>query len=104
MRVATATAALLAVASALLIYGLVITPQMDSGVAEQGYRPPDKTKAPPREQKQPLQESNVPPIRQALGLSLAMTMATSGHSWPVRLMLAADLTKTRPASAHRLRS
>ena len=59
---ATWTAVLLAVvASVFVVYSVVITPRMDSGVPQMGYRPPIQDQTTPSEIKQPLQKSNVPP-------------------------------------------
>jgi hypothetical protein len=58
-------AAFLLVAAAIfVIYSVVITPYMDSGVSEQGYRRPIQDQASPKlkdEKEPPLQKSNVPP-------------------------------------------
>jgi len=53
---------LLAATFVFVIYSMVITPRMDSGVPEQGYRPPiqDQGPAPGLKQK-PFERSNVPP-------------------------------------------
>jgi hypothetical protein len=60
--VTTWTAVALAViAGIFVVYSMVITPRMDSGVPEMGYRPPIQDQATPSEIKQPLQKSNVPP-------------------------------------------
>ena len=62
MRQATILAIVLfAAAAGFMIYGMVITPRMDSGVPEMGYRPPIQDQTTPSEIKQPLQKSNVPP-------------------------------------------
>ena len=62
MRTGTLLAVLLfAIAAVFFVYSMVITPRMDSGVREQGYRPPIQELAPPKEQKPPLVDSNVPP-------------------------------------------
>jgi hypothetical protein len=63
MRITTVVAVLLfAVASVFLVYSMVITPRMDSGVAEQGYRKPIQDTPPsPEAKKPPSVDSNVPP-------------------------------------------
>ena len=53
---------LLAIALVFIFYSLVITPRMDSGVSEQGYRRPIQDQGPAPETKQkPFEKSNVPP-------------------------------------------
>jgi hypothetical protein len=53
---------LLAVTLVFIVYSLVITPRMDSGVPEQGYRPPIQDQGPsPESKQQPFEKSNVPP-------------------------------------------
>jgi hypothetical protein len=53
---------LLAVTLIFIVYSMVITPRMDSGVPEQGYRPPIQDQGPAPEPKQkPFEKSNVPP-------------------------------------------
>jgi hypothetical protein len=58
-------AAFLVVATAIfVVYSFVITPYMDSGVPEQGYRRPVQDQTAPKltNEKEPaLQKSNVPP-------------------------------------------
>jgi hypothetical protein len=64
MRTGTILAVVLfAVASLFFVYSMVITPRMDSGVPEQGYRRPiqDQPAHPDTQKKPPLVESNVPP-------------------------------------------
>jgi hypothetical protein len=53
---------LVTAAAAFTIYSMVITPRLDSGVPEQGYRPPiqDNPSAPTPKSK-PFEKSNVPP-------------------------------------------
>jgi len=59
---ATWTAVVLAVVAGIfVVYSMVITPRMDSGVPKMGYRPPIQDQVTPSEVKQPLQKSNVPP-------------------------------------------
>ena len=68
MRAGSALAAILfAIAAVFLIYSLVITPRMDSGVEGQGYRPPVQDLTPPKNQDKqpPLQNSNVPPTTES---------------------------------------
>jgi hypothetical protein len=64
MRPGTLAALILAVAvAAFLVWSVVITPRMDSGVTEQGYRRPiqDEPATEKNQQKPPLTDSNVPP-------------------------------------------
>ena len=62
MRVASSVAVLLfVIAAAFFIYSMMITPRMDSGLSEQGYRPPIQDQAPEPKSKPSLQKSNVPP-------------------------------------------
>jgi hypothetical protein len=64
MRIGTAAAILIfTVAISLFAYVMVMTPRIGREVEEQGYRPPVQDQATPREPKQPLQKSNVPPAR-----------------------------------------
>jgi hypothetical protein len=49
------------VAGIFVVYSIVLTPRMDRGVSQMGYRPPIQDQATPSEIKQPLQKSNVPP-------------------------------------------
>jgi hypothetical protein len=54
---------LLAATLVFVMYSIIITPRMDSGVPEQGYRRPIQDLPPNAEPKkeEPLQNSNVPP-------------------------------------------
>jgi hypothetical protein len=64
MRPGTLAALIVAVAAAaFLVWSAVITPRMDSGVPEQGYRRPiqDEPATEKTQQKPPLTDSNVPP-------------------------------------------
>jgi hypothetical protein len=64
MRIASVTAIILfVVAAGFFVYSMVITPRMDSGVQQQGYRRPIQDLTPPKEKDKnaPLQNSNVPP-------------------------------------------
>jgi hypothetical protein len=63
MRPGTVAALILAIAvGGILIYSAVITPRMDSGVPEEGYRPPIQDLPAGEKQKPPpLVDSNVPP-------------------------------------------
>jgi hypothetical protein len=62
-RSLVAVVLLFVVAAAFLIYGMIITPWMDSGVSEQGYRRPIQDQPAQQETptKPPLTDSNVPP-------------------------------------------
>jgi hypothetical protein len=62
---ALAALVLVLITIGFVVYSAVITPRMDSGVPEQGYRPPIQDIGPPPASKQPpLQKSNVPPASQ----------------------------------------
>jgi hypothetical protein len=65
-RIRPATLAVLVLvlaAAGFLVWSAVITPRMDSGVPEQGYRRPiqDEPATQKQEKKAPLVDSNVPP-------------------------------------------
>jgi hypothetical protein len=63
MRTASLIAVcLFLVAAALVVYSMAITPQMDSGVEQQGYRRPIQDMATPKEKDEnaPLQEIERP--------------------------------------------
>jgi hypothetical protein len=62
LRPGTLAAILVAIAAAaFLLYSAVITPRMDSGLPEQGYRPPIQEQPATEKPKPPLQDTNVPP-------------------------------------------
>jgi hypothetical protein len=57
-----AALALALVAGIFIVYSLVITPRMDSGVPEQGYRRPiQDNPSSPEPKAKPFEKSNVPP-------------------------------------------
>ena len=53
------------VTAGFMVWSFIITPWMDSGLPEQGYRRPIQDQTPPKlrndEKESPLQKSNVPP-------------------------------------------
>lgn len=67
MRITTVVAiALFLVAGGFFVYSMVITPSMNSGVQQQGYRRPIQDLGPSPNnddngKQRPLQKSNVPP-------------------------------------------